>query len=500
MEERKAGVCGKNVTWEFDEKIGKLTVSGVGPMEEFKTKKSAPWFSLTEQIKEIEVKEGVTNVSDYAFHKCVNAEKIILPSTAEVYGYHCLSFCTSLKELILPEGARVLESRAFDSCKSLEKIHLPLSIRAIDMKCFPGCTSLKEVIYAGTEEAWNKIRLSTIGDGNTLLFTAPRTYEGKTDPMPEETEADRIWHREKEEVVPILDIVADILKKGGDGRLHILAFENRIEGPNHELIIEHQKSGDALLIVFPDGKTMMLDYGVPLVEPKMMKAIKRLGITSLDHMVSSHTHHDHTGNGLAVAKYIYENGGKVGAYHHVTLRLTHFETDLRDYLEEQGTEMYLDSLRGKEMEIGGVKIEFHGPTEERVVNQLYKKEAGDVNNISIIMKFVYGKSSYITSGDLFRPYERVAAAELGDKLKADVMKANHHGIITSNSDEWVNAVDPKLVIACHDDIGSTSNSEKFKAAGREYFTTGLNGAILVSLSEDGSIEAKTEYGDTWKND
>lgn len=499
MGEKITGACGEYLNWEFDEASGKLTVSGVGPMDEFQKKNSAPWFSLNRQIKEIEVKEGVTNLSDYAFTRCVNAEKITLPSTADVYGYHCLSYCTSLKELVLPEGVRVLESRAFDSCKNLEKIHIPLSIKAIDMKCFPDCASLKEVIYAGTEESWKKIRLSTIGDGNTFLFTAPRTYEGKTAPMPADTEADRVWHREKKEVIPVLDIAADILKKGGDGRLHVLAFENRIEGPNGELIIDHQKSGDALLIIFPDGKTMMIDFGVPLVEEKVMRTLKRLGITSLDHMVSSHTHHDHTGNGLAVAKYIYENGGTVGAYHHVTLRLTHYETDMRDYLEEHGTEMCLDSLRGKKMEIGGVKIELFGPTEERVVNRLYEKESGDVNNISLIMKFVYGKSSYLTSGDLFRPYERVAAAELGDQLKADVMKANHHGIITSNSDEWVNAVDPKLIIACHDDIGSTSNSEKFRAAGRGYFTTGLYGAILVSLSEDGRIEAKTEYGDTWKN-
>ncbi len=492
MEERRAGVCGRNVTWEFDQESGKLTVSGVGPMADYGKENSAPWFDLIKQIKEIEVKEGVTTLSDFSFFKCVKAEKITIPSTVDVLGYHSVSHCNSLREVELPEGVRVLESRAFDCCKALETVKLPLSIKAIDMKCFPGCEALKEVVYAGTEEAWNRIRLSTVGDGNTLLINAFRRYEGKVSVEPAETEADYIWHREKKEVIPVLDMAAEILKKGGDGRLHILAFENRLTG------IDHQKSGDASLIIFPNGETMMIDFGVPLVKEKMLSAIHRLGITSLDHMVSSHAHHDHTGNGLAVAKYMYENGGKVGAYHHINLRLVHFETDISDYLCEQGAEINRNIQRGDVLEIGGVKIEILGPTKERVEQRVYESETGGVNNISIIMKFTYGKSSYITSGDLFRIYERAVVNELGEKLKADVMKANHHGIITSSSDEWLDAVDPALVLAHHDDIGSTSNSEKFRAKGRTYFTTGLNGAILVSMSADGSIEAKTEYGETWK--
>ena len=45
------------------------------------------------------------------------------------------------------------------------------------------------------------------------------------------------------------------------------------------------------------------------------------------------------------------------------------------------------------------------------------------------MKFTYGKSTFLTSGDLYRDKELELIARYGEALKADVMKANHHGAI-----------------------------------------------------------------------
>lgn len=491
MEERKAGVCGTNVTWEFHAESGKLVVSGVGPMAEYTPADPAPWFAWRKEIREIEVQSGVTSLSNYSFFKCAKAEKIVLPPTLDVCGFRCMGHCSALKEVEIPEGTRVLESRTLEFCTSLKKVRLPLSLKAIDMKCFPGCDSLEEVIYAGTKEQWDRIRLSMVGDGNTVFCNVPRTYEGKITAEENITQDDVIWHRERKEVIPVLDIAAEILKKGGDGRLHILAFEHRID----KLI--HEKSGDATLIIFPDGQTMMIDVGVPSVEKAMLDQLRRVGVTSLDHFVASHYHHDHIGNAIPVAKYIYGEGGKIGTYHFIDLHDGKWEIPLSAYLREQGVKIETNTKAGDVFEIGGVKIEILGPHEEVVHSLAFEGTSGGVNNVSIIMKFIFGKSSYLTSGDLFRDWERKVVKEYGALLEADVMKANHHGIITSNSDEWIEAVSPKIVLAHHDDIGSTSNSEMIRARGSQYFTTGLNGSILVSLSADGDIEVKTAFGETW---
>lgn len=485
MEEKMNGVCGEHVIWEFEPETGVMRISGSGPMTAYDRYVAAPWKELRTEIKSIVVEEGVTSISDYSFLKCVNAKTISIPSTVKFLGYHSLNRCKSLTKVEVPEGVRVLESRAFSGCEGMEEIKLPASLKAIDMKCFPDCNSLKKVIYAGTEEMWNRIRISNVLEENTPFLAVHREYEGRNTAC-EEDELDKIWHREKKEVIPVLDIAREILEQGGDGRMHILAFENRM----HPGIAK--KSGDATLVILPDGQTLMIDTGDFNIEDKMLGKLKRLNIRSLDHFTVSHSHGDHIGNGIAVANYLYEQGGKIGTYYYISERIGKFEPQFSDYIREHGTKMNTDLRQGDSFELGAVRMDILGPTAKGRTDY-----EDNINNLSVIMKLTYGKSSYLTSGDLFRGFERKVLEEIGDQLKADVMKANHHGIITSNDPEWIAAVDPVLVLAHHDDIGSTMNSEKIKARGIGYFTTGLNGTMMVSMSADGAIEVITEYGDTW---
>ena len=69
-----------------------------------------------------------------------------------------------------------------------------------------------------------------------------------------------------------------------------------------------------------------------------------------------------------------------------------------------------------------------------------------VNNVSILMKFVYGRSKYLTGGDLYIEMEEKLAEQYGDLLKADVMKSNHHGTYTSNGQKWLQTVQPNAII------------------------------------------------------
>lgn len=486
MKEKRTGTCGEHITWQFDGDSRKLTIGGSGPMNHFDKSMPTPWAEWREEIRHVVIEEGVTMLSDCCFMKCVNLEIVEIPKTVDTVGYYSFSQCISLKSIEIPEGVRILESKAFSYCESLETIKLPASLEGIDMKCFADCPALREVVYAGTEEMWDRIRISTVGDGNTEFCATLRRCEGKVLAQIAEKELDELWHREKTEVVPVLDMAREILEKDGDGRLHILAFENRMECRTHK------KSGDASLVIFPDGQTMMIDVGDINVEEKMLSKLRRLNLRSLDYICASHSHGDHIGNGIAVADYLYGQGGKIGTYFYIDVRIGKYEPKFYRYVEEKGVKMRADLKQGDAFEIGGVKVDILGPTESGM--QDYDN---NLNCLSVIMKLSYGKSSYLTAGDLFRNFERRMVKELGGQLKADVMKANHHGIRSSSSDEWMDAVDPVLVIAHHDDIGSTENYRDFKARGISYLTTGLRGTIMVSMSEDGTIDVVTEYGDTF---
>ena len=109
------------------------------------------------------------------------------------------------------------------------------------------------------------------------------------------------------------------------------------------------------------------------------------------------------------------------------------------------------------------------------------------------MKFVYGQSSYLTAGDLYVRQERWIAQQYGDKLAADVTKASHHGLPTSNCREWIETVSPKIVLAHTDDVGCAKVIQRIYARGAEYYCTGADGMLWVSMDDKANYELKSQY-------
>jgi len=55
------------------------------------------------------------------------------------------------------------------------------------------------------------------------------------------------------------------------------------------------KSGDSMLVVSPDGKTMLIDCGHPDAGKDVVRLLRSLGIDKIDIVVISHPHIDHLG-------------------------------------------------------------------------------------------------------------------------------------------------------------------------------------------------------------
>ena len=55
------------------------------------------------------------------------------------------------------------------------------------------------------------------------------------------------------------------------------------------------RTGDAILIRSPGGKTMLIDAGTVEAAPQLNGYLQRLGIREIDYGVVTHPHHDHIG-------------------------------------------------------------------------------------------------------------------------------------------------------------------------------------------------------------
>ena len=132
-------------------------------------------FKLEGELKKVVIKDGVTNVSDYALFFLPAATQVTLPDSVTSIGRYGIAMCSKLTGLsipkgvtgigdfglagngltavTLPDGLQSLGRGAFDSCASLTNTTLPAAITAVPGKCFADCTKLLNVKYAGTVTA-----------------------------------------------------------------------------------------------------------------------------------------------------------------------------------------------------------------------------------------------------------------------------------------------------------------------------------------------------------
>ena len=132
-------------------------------------------FKLEGELKKVVIKDGVTNVSNYALFFLPAATQVTLPESVTSIGRYGIAMCSKLTGLsipkgvtgigdfglagngltavTLPDGLQSLGRGAFDSCASLTNTTLPAAITAVPGKCFADCTKLLNVKYAGTVTA-----------------------------------------------------------------------------------------------------------------------------------------------------------------------------------------------------------------------------------------------------------------------------------------------------------------------------------------------------------
>lgn len=168
-----------------------LTISGNGAMPDFDFPKGnlAPWwnyealgmltsfgnFKLEGELKKVVIKDGVTNVGNYALFCLPAATQVTLPKSVTRIGRYGIGMCSKLTGMsipktvteigdfglagngltavTLPDGLQSLGRGAFDTCASLSGMTLPAAITAVPGKCFADCTKLLNVKYAGTVTA-----------------------------------------------------------------------------------------------------------------------------------------------------------------------------------------------------------------------------------------------------------------------------------------------------------------------------------------------------------
>lgn len=237
--------------------------------------------------------------------------------------------------------------------------------------------------------------------------------------------------------------------------------------------------GDCTLILC-DGRSMLIDGGDKSASQVVYTYLRKLELTELDYVVCTHADADHVG-GLSGALE-YARAGTV--YCPVDSYDSQAFSNFRERVTGQGKTLVRPEA-DTVFRLGSATVTVLAPRED------YK----DNNNQSIVLRVVYGQTSFLFTGDAELESER-AMCEAGVTLKSTVLKVGHHGSDTSTSIRFLGEVMPAYaVISC-----GTANKyghpteqtlSRLSQAGATVYRTDLQGDIICT-SDGKSVSFRTQ--------
>ncbi len=228
--------------------------------------------------------------------------------------------------------------------------------------------------------------------------------------------------------------------------------------------------GDANLLEFPDGKTMLIDTadGGSSAVISTLRADKR---TKIDYLVATHPDADHIGGLASVI-----SSFKIGSvWMPKATSTTKTFQNLLETIDSKG--LKIDSCyAGRTITSGkNYSVELLWPEKSASYS--------NSNDYSAVIKLTYGKNTFLFTGDA--PVEAEKQCVDGS---IDVLKVSHHGSASGTNASLAKKLSPKIAVLSY---GKNSYGHPTKvvldaldAAGAQVFGTYVNGTITVT--SDGS--------------
>jgi competence protein ComEC len=237
--------------------------------------------------------------------------------------------------------------------------------------------------------------------------------------------------------------------------------------------------GDAILIVSPTGKTVLVDAGPRGGDRVVRHALASEGRTVIDLAVFSHAHADHIGGMARVVE-------AVDVKRVLDPGFDHTSATYRQLLQTLAKHNVPVSIArdGRKIDLGGgAALEILAPADP-----LLTGTRSDANTNSIVLRLTHGSMSLLLTGDAEEATER-RLLESPERLASTILKVAHHGSRHSSIARFLAAVTPvAAVISCGLDNKyghpHPETLERLKAIGSGVFRTDLHGT--VSLESTGS--------------
>ena len=243
--------------------------------------------------------------------------------------------------------------------------------------------------------------------------------------------------------------------------------------------------GDAILVEFPGGGTLLVDTG-PLTsggnagKKTVVPFLKRKGIGGIDMLLLTHPDADHCGGaasviqGLTVRRVIESDaGGRTAVY-----------ASYHDAARARGTPLSR-AWRGEKLIVAEcARLYVLSPGNGGECSSASSRRVPS-NNASIVFKLEYGDVSFLFTGDAERESEIGMVRAFGGFLRSTVLKVAHHGSDSGTSREFLDAVRPAIAmvsVGLHNRFGHPSPEllGRLGERGVRVLRTDREGAVILT--------------------
>lgn len=265
----------------------------------------------------------------------------------------------------------------------------------------------------------------------------------------------------------------------------------RFWDPNLTVTFFDVGQGDAALVQFPLGRTMLVDGGGGWTKSDLgtrilFPELTRLGILTLDTLLMSHPDNDHARGFLGIIDNLRVKELWLHQAWNVSPKRPLLEEIQTKYSQKKGKILWLD--RTLSQTISGVNL--------KVIP--LKGDLKSKNDQALILELSFAHCRILFTGDIERESERELSA--GSVGKVHLLKIPHHGSYTSSTWKLLKNISPDWAVVSvgrHNTYGHPRKEilSRYRALGIPVFRTDFHGAIRFTVTPKGEVKCESYLGD-----
>ncbi len=254
--------------------------------------------------------------------------------------------------------------------------------------------------------------------------------------------------------------------------------------------------GSSTFINFPNGKTILIDGGafsssqMDIGRQVIAPFLWQQGISKIDTIIITHPHTDHY-NGISfILRHFQPEELIVGALEAEENQYQYSELLL--LAKNSNIEVRNPKKNGSLISSGGAELLIlPNPLLEMHKRQGLKKKTISINDASLILQFKYAENVILFPADIGKEVESLLVSEQ-TSIESTILLAAHHGSSSSNSENFLEAVSPKIMV-----VSRGKQKETSKAAATLAKRCNTKSIELLSTAQSGTVVVKIEPQNTF---